>query len=131
MHKKLLIVAAAGLLLAGCSKDKDAPEITINSPADETVFAPGDEVQISATFTDNEALSEYHLDIHEAGGHSHGKTEAEWGYEKTGSLSGTEQSVSLSVNIPTDAELGAYHITFECLDEEGNEADKTIEIDVE
>jgi len=128
----------AALLLLGvittfssCKKDDEAPEITIENPADGTVLSPGDALEIDLEFTDNEELKEAKVDIHEAGGHSHGKFSSEFDYEEIIELSGSSSHKHVHVNIPTDAELGEYHIEVTCTDKEGNQASKVGEFDIQ
>ena len=128
----LACTATAMLLITSCGKkDDEAPVITVNSPADESVFEPGAVIRVDVTYTDNEELSQWNLDIHEAGGHNHGKTESEWEVTETGDISGKSETVIVDVTVPADAEHAAYHFTFSCLDEEGNQSEETIEIDIE
>lgn len=132
ISKALLATAAASMVLfTACKKDDEAPQIVVESPANETVVAPGSTFELEIDFTDNEELSEYDIDIHEAGGHSHGKVAAEWDAEFSGQLSGTSEHVHLDISVPGDAEVAAYHIEVNCLDKEGNKGQEVVEIDVE
>ncbi|MCI5055603.1 MAG: DUF4625 domain-containing protein [Flavobacteriales bacterium] len=132
--KRILTIGfmSLAILAVSCKKDKEKPTIKLESPAAGAEFKPGETINFKATFSDNEALKEYKLDIHEGGDHSHGKTTDiydEWDYEKVGELSGTEKTIELSIVIPADLELDtaehhtAFDLVLECTDEEGNEAD--------
>lgn len=129
----LLPVLFGLLAFSACKEDKDdeAPTISVASPQDHTEYEPGESIQVKATFSDNEELSEYKIDLHVAGDHSH-KRESEWDYETTGALTGTNQTIELTIDIPADTEHGEYHLNVECLDKEGNEADiRVLEIHIE
>ena len=130
----LLALLAGVFLLSACEDDKDdeAPVISVASPSNHGEYAPGDVISFKATFTDNEDLSQYKIDIHEAGGHTHGKRESEWDYEVANNISGKSQTVELSIEIPAEAEHGEYDFLVECTDKEGNEASHVLlEIHIE
>lgn len=121
-------------IITSCSSDDDGgtdtvpPTIAIIEPHDDDVFAPGDFIEIEIEFTDNVALASYKIDIHYSGdGHSHDLMGGfQWEYEESGTLSGTSQTVTTSVQIPEflgdiAIEEGAYHFGVYCLDAAGNE----------
>jgi hypothetical protein len=78
---------------------------------------------IDLLFEDNQALSQYKIDIHQNFDcHVHERS-APWKLLKIVNLEGTYAEVSESFTIPTDASVGDYHFLVLCLDEAGNEAD--------
>jgi len=128
MKKLLFIALFAGTALASCTKeetpDTQKPVITVTSPAgDHLDTAPGQTINLSALLTDNEELLNAKIDIHEAGDHGHrvsGTLGFEWA--KVYVISGKEHTLTEAIEIPADAEIGEYHITFEATDRSGNAA---------
>lgn len=126
----LSLMLAFGFLFAACDKDEDedttAPEIksvTINQADHDIAVAAGDEIHIDAHVTDNEALGELKVDVHDIfDGHSHGKkSSVKWAEVMTIALSGKEQHVHDHMDVPQDATAGPYHAVFRLIDAEGNE----------
>lgn len=128
MHKffGLLAFAAIAVFVSSCTQDdedEEAPVISIIAPGDHGDYEAGDMLQYRISFSDNEDLSEYHIDIHVAGGHDHGKRdEIEWDHEEVGQLSGVSQTIEGQIEIPSNAAHGEYHFNVECTDAAGNEA---------
>lgn len=127
MKKYLLLSLMAGVLFVGCKKedtpDTQRPVITVTSPANDHIdLAPGDMLNLAALLTDNEELLNAKIDIHEAGDHSHKVTGEGWEWAKVYVISGKEHNLTESIQIPVDAEIGEYHITFEATDKAGNAA---------
>ena len=66
--KKLFISSVACILIISCSKktnDKDyeAPVVTLTSPANNQVFTAGEMINIQGTVTDNQYISQVHVEI--------------------------------------------------------------------
>lgn len=125
--KKTLLLFVLAVAVFSCKKeetpDTQKPVITVLQPAgDHLDKSPGDTISLEALFTDNEALLSAKLEIHEAGAHSHRVMDGGWEWSKVLLISGMSATVSESVVIPTDAELGEYHLIFEGTDAAGNEA---------
>lgn len=131
MKSVFLASAVALIAFTSCSKDSEAPEITINNPAHESVYSAGDAVAIQISVTDNEELKQLYVDFHIADGHTHKKAAAPFDFEWITNLSGTAASVDTTITLPADVELGAYHLVAKCTDVEGNEDETFIEIDVQ
>jgi len=139
---KFIYAFAVAAALFSCSSDDNnsvdtqAPTIVINEPTDGEVFHAGDEIHVDIDFSDNVALASYKIDIHFTGdGHSHEKSmniseHIEWEYEVTGVLSGKNQNLHIHIDIPENAEDGAYHFGVFAVDKAGNETVQWIEIDI-
>lgn len=62
----LLIIVVAIFLMDSCKKDEDTegPKINLISPANCDSILQGDFIEFKATFTDNQELAKYAIDIH-------------------------------------------------------------------
>lgn len=132
MLRKTIIGLAtmAMLLAAGCENpDTAKPTIdafTINGADHEVEVAAGDTAVLQLSFSDNENLQTYKVDIHDGfDGHGHGKVNSfqKFSYQQTFSIAGKNALESRDVAIPEDAAAGPYHCTVRVLDEAGNEGD--------
>jgi hypothetical protein len=82
----------------------------------------GEALQFTAIFTDNEALSQYKIDIHENFDcHGHGKT-SDWSVLQLIDLYGKEEFVSKSIIVPENVTAGKYHFSIQLVDAAGNQA---------
>jgi uncharacterized membrane protein len=127
MKKLLFLALSASVLIVSCKKedtpDTQKPVITVIAPASDHIdLEPGDMLNLAALLTDNEELLNAKIDIHEAGNHGHKITGEGWEWAKVYVISGKEHNLTESIQIPADAELGEYHITFEATDKAGNAA---------
>src|SRR5687768_6463715 len=66
--KRLLILSIICIFFTSCSKKSDekdyqAPEVTHTSPANNQVFSTGQTINIQGTVTDNQYLSQVHIEI--------------------------------------------------------------------
>ncbi len=129
---RILIMLFAGVLaLASCKKDEkddEAPVIGVSEPVNNFSVNTGSEIHFEATFTDNEDLAQYKIDIHnDFDGHTHGKTsEADpWETVIIQNISGKTHNATEHIDVPTDAAAGDYHMIVSCVDASGNEADFT------
>lgn len=123
----LLSVLATGLI--SCRKtDKEKPTFSLVSPSDSLVVEAGTEIPFNATFFDNEALSQYKIDIHENfEGHSHDKYIAQiWNRIIIGNLSGIEQSENFVIQVPDSAAAGWYHFLLTAVDASGNQSELAV-----
>lgn len=130
MKTTLFGLMAMGLLIfSSCSKeekDKEAPSITLTEPeeGEQYYIQSGDSVEIhfNATFTDNEALKSYKVDIHNAEGHSH-KAILSYDTIVMGTLSGTQYFIHEHIIAHPFhvSDTGHYHLVVYALDEAGNE----------
>ncbi len=128
--KTFSVLAAVGLLFTACNKDEEqdttAPviqSVTINEEDHDITVMVGNEIHIDAHVTDNEALGELKVDVHDVfDGHSH-KSSIKWAEVLTIQLSGKEQHVHDHMEVPQDALAGPYHAVFRLIDAEGNEGE--------
>lgn len=84
-------------------------------------LAGGDTLRLTLRLTDNEALSQYKVEIHQnfdCHGHA-GKVE-DWSYLDLRDVSGTETEVSLAIPVPTDVSAGQYNYHYQLVDQAGN-----------
>ena len=121
---------ASLLVLGACSKDD--PEKDLEKPVMEFVteasdsLRGGDWLEFSIQVTDNEALSQMKINVHDNfDGHTHGKKgEAQpFTFDSIVQLSGTSQTVEFRKLLPEDLASGNYDILIHALDQSGNEAD--------
>ncbi len=132
MKTRLLILAIAALAFS-CDDDDDeevvrdttAPVVTITEPEDHEEFDRGAEMHVEGTITDDRALAEFKIDIHNANdGHGHGgKRSGEWDYEETFTISGLKWEFHEDVMIPDSADTGIYHVIITALDAAGNQSE--------
>jgi hypothetical protein len=129
-----LSIAASVVLFSSCSDDDDAAVdtqkpvisgVTINGSSEDVEVNTGAEIHIDAVITDNEALGELKIDVHDVfDDHSHGKKAGiHWAEIKTMDLSGKQQTIHTHMDVPSDALGGPYHAVFRVIDAEGNEGD--------
>lgn len=138
-NKNPFILLIVGLLFVfnGCSADEidtESPEISILSPDNEQHFHPGEIIRFEAIFSDDMELSQFKIDIHYGGDHTHKSTlsdEAEWSYDHIGDLSGREQHLKLDIDIPGHAKHGEYHFIVFCTDMAGNQSWTGVDIFIE
>lgn len=87
-------------------------------------LASGQSLTFEWIFRDNEALSQYKIDIHhnfDCHGHARSETE-DWSIFEVVDLSGTEQRVSRTLPVPENVTAGAYHFHVQVINEAGNES---------
>ncbi|NBV13052.1 MAG: DUF4625 domain-containing protein [Sphingobacteriia bacterium] len=108
------------------SSDTTKPVITVNSPTDLSTFIGGESILVNATFSDDRALSQYRIEVHNAfDGHTHGKINGAalpLAFDTIVSISGTVDSQQFNIYIPQDVAAGEYHFIVTALDAAGNEA---------
>lgn len=128
----LLAVIGSGVMMISCDKDDDtdttAPVInsaTIDGKEEGIEANVGNAMIFEVKVSDNEALGQLKLDVHDAfDGHSHDKSSGiNWANVAIIDLSGTEQTVSHDMEIPTNATAGPYHAEILVIDAEGNEGE--------
>lgn len=133
LHYKVIKMKAPVLLLAlslsfgfvACnSEDEDttAPMI-VHLHADEEV-AVGDDLHLDVDFSDNEALGQAKIDIHDIfDGHDHGKVAASWSEVRTVDLEGKDAEIEEEFTVPANTAAGPYHAVVQCTDAAGNNAE--------
>jgi hypothetical protein len=128
--KFLLMIFGLAVLFTACEDEEEmdvtAPvihSVAINDEDHDIMVMAGDEIHLDAHVTDNEALGELKIDVHDVfDGHSH-KSAEKWAEVMTIALSGKEQHVHDHMDVPQDAMAGPYHAVFRLIDEEGNEGE--------
>lgn len=137
MKKSLFYFSILAIGFSSCTKDDDddstAPSIknaTINGLDEDISISIGNELNFEALLSDDEALGQFKIDIHDIfDGHSHGKkASTPWVYTQTFDLSGTSQNFQGKITVDNSATAGPYHSILRLIDEAGNESDFT-EID--
>jgi hypothetical protein len=124
--KNLTLILPVLFFFYSCSnKDNTSPESVVLTPENLSTYIGGEDLYFSAVFSDNEALSEYKIDIHDAfDGHTHGKLiAAPWSLILINKLEGSRKEVELNISIPENVAAGPYHFMVYCVDMAGNQAD--------
>lgn len=133
-----------GLFLLACSKEKkgpelQAPEIGIveqniasvtetlcGSPYDNVIkVSTGRYLEFKVRATAGSGLSQLKWDLHNNFDcHEHGGRPASqpWSLLKVVDLQGTDTTLTVRLDVPSDAAVGNYHLMFQLLDQEGREA---------
>ncbi len=107
--------------------DVTAPTITISSPSENTMFAPGNVVALRANVTDDQGLENIRVWVTNPTGNT---SEIE-DDDITDFLNDNRQKdLELDITLPADAPEGDYMITVEATDEQGNEAEESVTINV-
>lgn len=138
--KKLFLLGFSSALFACQSTelDRQAPSLQwlSLSPSPSTALVCGqsdnkvialrsdDSLRLELRFTDNEALSQYKIDIHDnfdCHGHRSPQTASTWSVQTLGDLSGRDQILRLALAPPAEVRAGDYHFQVSVLDESGNE----------
>ena len=103
-----------------CSDDSGSPEIEITSPENNSVFAPGQDINISATVTDDVGITS--LDL----------MSPDLGIDETLTQfqDPTMFTVNFTISLDPSTPLGDYEITIVARDGDGNtdEEDLTIKV---
>lgn len=123
---KYFFAIIGGLALFSCSKkDKEIPVLSLQAPSDSAVAKAGETFLFRASITDNEALSQFKIDIHNNfEGHNHQKINiTPWEKIIITDLSGNSASPELSISVPENAAAGWYHMVVTAVDASGNLSD--------
>jgi hypothetical protein len=104
----------------------------VATPTQEENFTGGNAIPFKATFSDNIALSEYRIEMHnDFDGHSHEKTSTvPFYFDTIVSISETQHTGEFPITIPLDVTAGKYHFIVTCIDAAGNEAE-FVELDLQ
>lgn len=146
--KSILSIFIVALLFTSCSDDEvidtEKPGITLLEPHNEDQIAPGDELHVEVTFTDNVELAAYKIEIHEDfDEHTHAvlKTSHDlnpWSEDKTFTIPAgkTSHQAIHSFSIPTEingmhVSEGAYHLGIFATDTSGNQEEVFVTIHIE
>ncbi|WP_276495870.1 DUF4625 domain-containing protein [Pontibacter litorisediminis] len=107
--------------------DVTAPTITISSPAENAIFAPGDVVELRANITDDQGLENIRVWVTTPAGTT---SEIEDDDISDFLNDNRQKDLDLDVTLPAEAEEGAYVMTIEATDEQGNNAEESVTISV-
>lgn len=138
---KHLLVAIITLTLFSCSSDSTSPDsekptISIVKPTDEQSVLAGENLAVEIAFSDNVELASYKIEIHYSGdGHSHNRLntpneDIPWNYHSEGNLSGKNDIIHSTVQVPINAENGIYHFGVYALDRAGNQQSDWVEFEI-
>ncbi|MCD8165703.1 MAG: DUF4625 domain-containing protein [Bacteroides sp.] len=132
----LLSVLFTVTLFVACEDEKGdttRPEIQIISPEEDAELIIGGVIGFKATFTDNEGLASYRIDIHyPSDGHTHSVRSDEpdqkddretFSFEGNWDLPNEPRAtVEYAIEIPEDVKPGEYHLVVYCYDVSSNQA---------
>jgi len=137
MKTKILFTIYSVLVISfgftSCSNndgDTTKPTIELISPIEGAILKVGSHIHLEMDLEDNEMLSSYKIDIHDASGHTH-DTKAEssgetvtFTFSKSWDVSGNKNKYvhHHEIEIPANAKHGAYHFMVYCTDTSGNES---------
>ncbi len=107
--------------------DTTAPVVQIMSPTANATFAPGDQIQLRAEVTDNIGLEMIRVLVTDASG-----TERVVDDEDVRDFlnDNREADLDFMINLDQNAQPGAYQITVEATDEQGNTGERTVNVNV-
>ena len=104
--------------------DADKPRITSVNFVTGVDAKAGEVMEVRASFTDDENLSEAYFEIHENfDGHKHGKANTKFEASEIISLDGTQDEKTIEFSVPTTAAASPYHLEISVLDKAGNRSD--------
>lgn len=131
MRKTALFLSILAIATA-CSDDSDnqdldAPVIlsaSLNGEDHDLEFNAGDAISLAVEASDNEALGQVKLDLHDVfDGHSHGKLASTWTLSEVHNLSGTQTTFTETLQVPDPVTAGPHHLVLRLLDAAGNESE--------
>jgi len=139
--KSLFLFITFSILLTACTEpniDISNPTISIQNISpnpisglvcgameDNVIYVKSAEtITFDFLFEDNEALSQYKIDIHnnfDCHGHRGPMTE-DWNLQQIKDLTGQSINLSTPITVPSNVTAGSYHCSVLLLDEAGNQA---------
>ena len=160
---KFLTICTAALCIGcivSCNKDDDKKDTekpafdnTNSTPKDGDKFAPGDTIYFHQSFTDNEELGSFNIEIHnnfdhhshstesisKHGDHEHGEAEDAWVFNQDYEIPSGKKNYTADFKIlipKTTADgdpiaEGDYHFMIRVTDKAGWQEIKAVEIEVE
>ncbi|MBR4214507.1 MAG: DUF4625 domain-containing protein [Bacteroidales bacterium] len=144
--------------LAACSKDDDKDtekprfDNTNATPTDGSKFLPGGKIIVHQTFTDNDELGSFNIEIHNNfDGHSHstetdehdehehnehhehGDESGAWVFNQDYTIPAGKKSYTadLEIDIPENISEGDYHFMLRVTDKTGWQEIKAVSIEIE
>lgn len=106
------------------SNDETKPIITSVNFLDGNTIPAGDSVNVRISFTDDVALSEAFVEVHDNfESHKHQKVNTKFSGSEILSLEGLSDAQVATFVLPNNAAAGPYHMNISVLDKEGNRSD--------
>lgn len=122
---KFIATSSTLMFLSSCASDTEKPVIDIHEPLANAIVEVGSDFHLDFSITDNDALSQFKVDIHgDHDGHTHGKlTEVLPAFDTIiiENISGNAIDRHIDITIPAGAWPGPYHISVYATDKSGNE----------
>lgn len=160
MIKKIFTVCAAALVLCGamsCNKDEEDTEkpVFINTdatPVEGGKYLPGGKIIVHQTFSDNEELGSFNIEIHnnfdhhshstetsksiskhEGHDHEHGDVENAWVFNQDYEIPAGKKlyTADLEIQIPETIAEGDYHFMIRVTDKAGWQEIKAVSLEIE
>lgn len=109
--------------------DVTAPTITISSPTENAVYKPGDMVELKANVTDDQGLENIRVWVTTPAGTT---SEIEDDDISDFLNDNRQKDLDLEITLPSEGENleGAYVMTIEATDEQGNNSEESVTISV-
>ena len=143
MFVVVLAVASTACDNENENTDLEPPAIELIHPESRETIPAGENIVVEATFTDNQALATYSIDIHNAfDDHGHGRILEdpdlqEFIYKNNFELPATTMNTIIleeEIRIVENSIAGPYHFIVQAIDEQGNatsyQDDSTVEIEI-
>ncbi len=124
-----LWIAIFALLFASACDDEETdlmrPEIEVASPAEDAEFAVGTAIPFQATFSDDQGMSGFSIEVHDNfDGHDHKRTKNLVRWDWSGNFEATgatfNANMGSEIAIPENAAAGPYHFIVSAIDASGN-----------
>ena len=160
MIKKIFTVCAAALVLCGamsCNKDEEDTEKptfdnTDATPVEGGKYLPGGKIIVHQTFSDNEELGSFNIEIHnnfdhhshstetsksiskhEGHDHEHGDVENAWVFNQDYEIPAGKKlyTADLKIQIPETIAEGDYHFMIRVTDKAGWQEIKAVSLEIE
>ncbi|MCS7085627.1 MAG: DUF4625 domain-containing protein [Bacteroidia bacterium] len=121
------LFVAAAVVVCACKKEEDPdvtkPVIAVNPDKLKITGNAGDTLVVSAAFSDDRALANAKIDVHDAfDGHDHKNAAQRFSFVQVVPLSGKSFVHDFKIPVASNAAAGPYHVIINCTDKEGNEA---------
>jgi hypothetical protein len=115
IERYLVLFCCVALIISGCKKDEENPQVLFSVPAEGQHFTSGEVIQAQATITDDVDLASYTFQIVNGSGNL--TTDFNW--VANGTISGETYSFSSSWDV-SDEEPGNWQLRIQATDTEGN-----------
>lgn len=131
--KRIAFLSAIMMIAVACSDDDENQDTTapvilearVNGEDHDLEFNAGDALQLEVDLSDNEALGQFKIDVHDVfDAHDHGKRDGDtWEMTEVLNVSGASATLSHTLNVPDPVTAGPHHFIFRALDAAGNESE--------